>query len=587
MSAVVWLKIDPRSLSVFRVLLSIYVLWDIAGRLSLGRASLAWYTSDDTGGTSYASIQDPRDTPHGSKIHQLWFHRGSEDFQIANFSVTVLLALVFGVGYRVHSGSLVSLLLWLSVTAIQNRCTQVNDGSDRFLRCLLLWCIFLPMNQVWSLDGRDIKTRSSWAVDVNSKKYDMPAKEAAKGEGSQLLSQKEVSDSTSVSNKSNEHCLTRTRRYEPISSAASTGLLLQIVLMYLGTVLNRFPGTAWFPPSLEAVHYAINSTFASRSWSANFLRSHPSLARAMTFQAMVIEGLCPLACLVASYNDQSWRHIPAIMIASLHFGLLISMRLPQWQTLGLICTIIWFPPHVWDRIEAAAEIFFFKKHPKQQRISSMTLSPTPLYSKFHKTVKNVVSAFLLVYMIYNFSGERGWISKHDNGDIGEAIQFSQRWVMYGPDPPTTCIVTVMAGTVVVDGLTNESDPMYIDLLASLRTQKATFIEQETLESLLHDPPVDMSEQFPSWRWENALNKWSKQGERRLNKAVNLESRLHRLSRFLCAFGDEKLEELSSVYANTLAEITINIRHLQIMEPGHPERFSSIHGSEMEVRTPCR
>ena len=581
-------KIDPRSLAVFRIFISICILWDMTVRLSMGRASLAWYTSENE--SRYPSIQASYDTPHSAKIHQLWFYRGSEEFQILCFLITIFLTICFGLGVYAHEGSIISILLWLSVTAIQNRCTHLNDGSDRFLRCLILWCSFLPMSEVWSIDAY----RHEQHALMKSQQYISKKNDDAQGNSDQIQGTLDRSNMESNLQKftrnssKTSYCFPRTKDNNsssvpfsnPINNAASTGLLLQAVLMYLGTVLNRLSGTKWLPPTLEAVHYAISSTFASREWSAKHLRLHPTLTKFMTFQAMVIEGLCPIACLLVPEN---WRHIPALVLASLHFGLLIFMRLPQWQVLGIICNILWLPPNVWNYL--ALTRLSSKPLTDQRQHKNQTFDN--VYARRRLQISNTVSWCLLCYMLYNFSGEREWIRKHDNGDIGEFIQFSQRWVMYGPDPPVYCIATVMTGKVYVNDMTHVNSPMHIDVLATVRTGKAVFVDIKTLSALLQRPPVAMSAQYPNWRWENAILKWIRHRERRQSSRINIHSRFTLLATFLCRLADDKLTEASSVYSSSLTEITIYIRHLRIMPPGSLERFSLLPRSDYVVSTKCR
>ena len=81
---------------------------------------------------------------------------------------------------------------------MHGRCEPVNDGSDRFLRTVLLWCALLPMGRRWGLDARRAPTRG------------------AEGAASR------------------------------VSGCAPLGLSLQLALMYWGTVANRARGVMWF-----------------------------------------------------------------------------------------------------------------------------------------------------------------------------------------------------------------------------------------------------------------------------------------------------------------------------------------------------
>jgi hypothetical protein len=200
----------------------------------------------------------------------------------------------------------------------------------------------------------------------------------------------------------------------------------------------------------------------------------------------------------------------------------------------MICTVIWIPTCVWDELTTKDTTSAkYRSHSKQNIITPKHVQKKQLVNE---KSWNLISYALLIYMIYNWCGERGWILKHDNGDIGEAIQFSQHWVMYGPDPPVTCYAYVVAGQMGPHTQT-EDDGNYssIDLLASL---KSSHIVLMSLPS--HNTPDNMSQRFPSWRWENALNKIS---DRRDGGGVyEMEARFQRIMQFFCHVGKSQIEQ---------------------------------------------
>ena len=220
------------------------------------------------------------------------------------------------------------------------------------------------------------------------------------------------------------------------------GLTLQIAFMYIGTVLNRtvdeygygcndplWRNCRWLPPELSAVHYAMNGSFATRKWFLpDRIRKSLVLSKFMTISAMIVEGFCPLLCLLFSKS----AHIPALLLSLLHAGLFATMNLPNWQFLGMAACVTWIPSHVWDRIQMNGMRMlprrlrvwlisddFGKKHDDSDSEDSKRKSKasTKCFS-FSK----VVTYFFLGYMVYNWCGERGWIAKHDGGDIGEFLR---------------------------------------------------------------------------------------------------------------------------------------------------------------------
>jgi len=135
----------------------------------------------------------------------------------------------------------------------------------------------------------------------------------------------------------------------------------------------------------------------------------------------------------------------------------------------------------------------------------------------------VIRRFLLFYMVYNFAGERRWISKHDGGDIGEFFRISQYWVMYG-SPPRSSVVTTIVGYRTTNKLGHnegEEDELmdypgtveeeWIDVMEGLKSNNWTWQQhqQQQEESL---------QTVVSPRWERALDQWGKHNDKRRVKA---------------------------------------------------------------------
>ena len=453
---------DLRSLAVFRILLGLYVVYDVLSRLKHGRLSLLWYTS------SAGSFLHPEDSPHGSPIHQLWFYRGNEIVQYVLFLITLASAFAFALGLKCNAFHKV--LLWLLVVAMQNRNMNCHDGSDTYVRHLLLWSCQLPMAQVWSIDA---------GIGIASK-------------------QGKTKQST-----------------QPIiNTAAVWGLRLQIVLMYLGTVLNRTTDlygfsvsrSRWMPPQLSAVHYSLNSSFATRdSWLGDLVRTTFPLSQFMTLTSMIIEGLAPIACLLLG----KYVYIPAFLIFSLHLGLLILINLPNWQFAGMLATTVWVPSNVWDDLQrrvaqrfphtVALPAVIPSAETKRKKTDDMSNTDAPPPSRRRPYL---LTYFFLIYMLYNFCGERRWIAKHDGGDIGEFLRFSQYWVMFGT-PPTTSVHTILTGTI--DG---DED---VDVWEWIKSGRTETMNLEARQSQIWS---NMTHVYPSPRWERIFDQWGQRRDER-------------------------------------------------------------------------
>ena len=519
---------DLRSLALFRFLLGLYIIYDVVSRLKHGHLSILWYTS------SPGSFLQPNDSPHGNPIHKIWFYRGDVLFQSILFMLTSIVAFAFAVGLKCNA--LLKILLWLLVVAMQNRNMNLHDGSDTFVRHLLLWSCQLPMAQVWSLDS---------IMDSNSSR------------AGRRIRKNGQSPSSHHHRTNDMNC----------TAAAVWGLRLQILFMYVGTVLNRTTDpfglwsvhrSTWMPPQLSAVHYSLNSSFASRDcWLGDLVRTTFSLSRIMTVSAMVMEGIAPIACMLLS----NYAHIPAFLLFTLHLGLLILINLPNWQFAGMLATTIWIPGSVWDDLQRQLAMRFpliispppifvgaFKTKPKADDPAHHHLpDEESLLRRQRMGRRPYLTYFLLTYMIYNFCGERTWIAKHDGGDIGEFLRFSQHWVMFGT-PPTTSVHTILVGTI---------DGVEVDVWEWI---KNGHVEPMTLEVRKSQIWTNMTHIYPSPRWERIFDQW---GERRDTRR-----------------GQYFLSQLCD--ASPFQDLTLVWQHLVVMPPNSSTRFRRSSDTVIDV-----
>ena len=486
---------DLRSLAVFRVLLACYLLWDVYVRISLGKYDLAWYTSDPPE-RSYLLVED---TPHKAPLHQFWFTRGSLEFQYGTFALSAILAMCLGLGFACNAFT--KLLLFLVTTHHQNTNFYTHDGSDAFVRHLLLWSIFLPIEDCWS--WKSIIMRNNGETKKND-----------------------------YNTRSNHLPYT-------ISGIAVLGLLTQIVLMYLGTICHRTLDqkggdlfySDWLPPKLTAVHYALLDPFAARdNFLTRFLIATPVLTASLTFATIVVEGCVPL---VLCWMLWQRRHYGALILCGLHAGLLLVLNLPTWQYVGMLTQVVWIPTPVWDgwllqlnkneKSEDDTAAAAYKKtdgdtttstdptiHTPPQSSSSSS-SPPPARPLRPNLLSRGVQCFFFAYMLYNWCGNRGWIPKHDRGDIGEALRLSQWWIMYGTVSSKGAFTHLIGRRRAAarndddNGATSTTSTtalQSIDLYEFLKTGQEVGPYPEYIV------PHNMTDRYPSPRWERVLAQWA-------------------------------------------------------------------------------
>jgi hypothetical protein len=336
-----------------------------------------------------------------------------------------------------------------------------------------------------------------------------------------------------------DHDTTTTTTTTEISSIACLGLTLQMTMMYLGTIAQRtidpYPNMSfeWLPPQLSAVHYVLRDSFAIRdTFLVEWIRQQPFwMTQGMTAHAMIAES-SPLIWFLCPNNNNSIRYGGFIILSTLHLGLLAVTRLPNWQFMGIAASVLWIPTSVWDnhhgrnRKSSASDNQSYNDYKKRDDpTTTTTTTPRNVALMNTKppirttTLRKILSGFFLGYMAYNFCGQRGWISKHDGGDIGEFLRISQYWVMYA-QPPKHAVVTNIVGYTSYllpgdDDDDDDDDMDTIDVMQGLKTgewngigmpQGAPPHEEED------DGSTSQLVSLLSHRWERALDQWGRRGD---------------------------------------------------------------------------
>jgi hypothetical protein len=146
------LRIDTRSLALFRIALGLVLLTDL---LSRARHLSGHYT--DAGVLPRSALFEwigvqAFFSPH-SYLGEAWW-------QLLLFAVAVAAAMALLLGYRTRLATLIS---WFLLVSLHSRNPVVIHGGDNLLRVLLLWSTLLPLGTRWSLDRNRIEEPApSW-----------------------------------------------------------------------------------------------------------------------------------------------------------------------------------------------------------------------------------------------------------------------------------------------------------------------------------------------------------------------------------------------------------------------------------------
>src|SRR5262249_32796784 len=132
--------IDLRSLALFRVLLALLLLADLAIRAT---DLNAMYTDD--GMFPRAEISQRITTVWNWSFH---FASGASWYQAILFGISGVLALALAAGFATRIATIGS---WLMLVSIHHRVPAVLSGAEILLRMLLFWAMFLPLGATWSV----------------------------------------------------------------------------------------------------------------------------------------------------------------------------------------------------------------------------------------------------------------------------------------------------------------------------------------------------------------------------------------------------------------------------------------------------
>ena len=271
--------LDRRSLVALRIVVALCVLYDLIERAD----TLEFYTSGAPG----SCIQPPQHTQHHAPPHLLWFYRGSIALQMTLFATAAAAAASLGCGPRPGASAL---LCWASLVGIQGRAECVNDGSDKLLRNVLLWCVVLPLEEP-----------------------------PPSGGAATML----------------------------VSSAATAGLTLQLAGMYAALLVQRWDAPGWWAEQ-SAVHYALVSPFASTALGRR-AAALPGLTRCLTTAGLGAELLAPLLLLV-SPASHPLRLLPVALLAGMHGGVRLLLRLPGFTRIAAGVMLAFVPSHTWEAL---------------------------------------------------------------------------------------------------------------------------------------------------------------------------------------------------------------------------------------------
>ena len=302
-----YLVADPRTLGLYRIVIGSLLFIDGIRHWTEAR----FYYSNEGVLTNHWHLFKPSSGANFSLFHAF---SSPTEVHVA-FALSMLCYLAFMVGYRTR---LFTVLAFLWVTSMDNRLVMVENGGYVVVNLAVLWAMFLPTGQRFSVDSwlRSWRERGERSVGELSQPY-RPAWLTA-----------------------------------PRVSLASLLLLLNFGIVYVFNVLNKY-GSVWRKG--DTVHYVLHLDRMVTGLAIP-LREHLPLwlIRGMSWSTLVLEAMIVML-IFWPHHRRITRPLAMVLALLLHtaFGLLMRLGPFSWFMIGwstaLLCTVHWEALTRWSR----------------------------------------------------------------------------------------------------------------------------------------------------------------------------------------------------------------------------------------------
>jgi len=366
--------IDTRALAALRVSLGLLLLVDLFVR---SRNLVAFYT--DAGVLPRAVLREQFPGFARLSLHAV---SGAAWTQAVLFLLAGVAAVALLVGYRTRLATVASLALLVSLHA---RNPVVLNAGDSVLRRLLLWGLFLPLGERWSVD----------------------ALRTAGGE---------------------------TRRR--VVSLASAALLLQVVLVYFVNGLLKLRGDRWLAGDAVRVVFSLDQLTVLLG---DVVARYPLVLE--LFDRVWLVAVLGSVLLIALTGRA--RAAFAALFVAMHLGMALTMRLGIFPFVSVASMLAFVPGSVWDG--ATQRLAPFARRLDAGRVRnrlertlperSAPAVPPAVRRWRRRLVPAFVACLLGLVLVWN-AASLGYAAVPD-GVESVADPTEQRWDMFAPEPRST------------------------------------------------------------------------------------------------------------------------------------------------------
>lgn len=352
-------RLDLRSLALGRVFLGLVLLWDLT-------LSFFWRHRyyDELGVLPRAEFAGLTGLESTWSPYFLLSETGFTTFLLL---LTIVCAGLFTIGWRTR---VVTPAMWFLMLSLHERNPWILIGGDSWLRATLFWLIFLPCARYYSLDARE-------------------------------QSEDEESPTT-------------------IASAASLGLVVQVVFIYLWAGIAK-SGEGYRDGT--SLYYLLSGSEFGQP-RARWLLYFPSVLRTASQMVPWLE-VGSACCLIVPFATSYSRRLGIVLLACLHGGIWYGMRLHHFTAVAFATLLmLWLPTAV--------------ERPWKGRLS--------------KWLSVGLMLWTLALLIYNPVRVLGLTSLSKQDLIrAKMLGLEQLWQLFAPTAPTSsflvCPVAILDGGV--------------------------------------------------------------------------------------------------------------------------------------------
>lgn len=280
---------DPRSLALFRVVMGVLILVDIAMRWP----DLQAFTTD-LGVVDRTLANQLLQLDYGGDTDLIWslnFFSGELWFQqtLMALQASAAVGLILGCWTR-----LATLVSWILLVSLHMRCPIILTSGDTLLRCLLFWSLFTPLGHCWSVDA--------------------------------ALAKRHLPHSP-----------------EPILTGGTAGLISQMIIMYFFAGIAKWNDVWW---QGDAMDYVLRLDIYARPW-ANSLLEFPVLLKLISWSTLFAEVFLILLMLIPWQNTW-WRVVNLSVYIALHLSIAATMSIGLFSYISLLGWIPIVPAALWQ-----------------------------------------------------------------------------------------------------------------------------------------------------------------------------------------------------------------------------------------------